>query len=119
MKSKYFHVVDLLQHSFVAQGYSGYHGNQVVQQYILSQGTYVPNMDLRYSHNAQFACCYGNSATMATRLPIMYQPDHPPWQNPRSIFLIGKFPKTQAKKEFKTPTPGAFFSIIHCKNMKK
>ena len=53
MNLKYFHVVELLQHSFVAMGYSGYHGNQVDQQYILSQGTYLPNIDLRSSHKAE------------------------------------------------------------------
>ena len=34
-------------------GYRDYHGNQVGKQYILSQGTYVPNMDLKYSHKAE------------------------------------------------------------------
>ena len=52
----------------------------------------------------------------------------PPWAN----FLMGEFPTplSGAKKKFKTPTPrayknelkphpGAFFSIIHYKNMEK
>ena len=59
-------------------GYSCYHSNHVNQWHILPQGTHVPNMDLRYLHKAellQFACCHGNSVSMATRLPInMYCP---------------------------------------------
>ena len=43
------------------------------------------------------------------------KPDH----SPQAIFLMGEFPTLWAKKEFKTPTPGAFLSIIHHKNMKK
>ena len=48
---------------FCCHGYSGYHGNQMIQQYILSRGMYLqyilsrgmylPNMDLRYSHKAE------------------------------------------------------------------
>ena len=34
-------------------GYSCYHSNHVKNWHILSQGTYVPNMDLRYSHKAE------------------------------------------------------------------
>ena len=53
------------------------------------------------------------------------KPDHPPG----NIF-DGRIPHPPGKKEFKTPTsrayenelkshPGAFFSIVYCKNMKK
>ena len=48
-------------------GYSGYHGNQVNQEYILSQGTYVPNMDLGYSHKAELL--HSLLVAMVTVLP--------------------------------------------------
>ena len=87
------------------------------------------------SHPFHYSLCFGSKFVvvvveigfMETRLYVSVnsKPDHPP-----DNFFDRRIPHPWARKEFKTPTPGAytnelkptseaFFSIIHYKNMKK
>ena len=89
---------------------------------VIRPGVLLPYKDSKYSID------YGEQSS---NVSINSKPDHPPpppGQNPQAIFLMGEFP-TPGKKEFNPPGPitdelkphpgGAFFSIIHNKNMKK